>query len=146
MANEMSFESAAAIGFARALATHILKWLTNLNRAKGERQLESLRAVNKVVSLIRKTTAYSRGLRLGQKDFRSEAELAEDWSDLAHKLDELGLTVLAKKCDLSGRYWADSNQFTPDFLSEADIGFQTMEKVARKLATQIRAGSKSAPI
>ena len=142
----MSLESATAVDFAKALATHILKWLTNLNRAKRERQRESLKAVNKVVSLIRKTSAYSRGLRLGQQDFSAEAELAEDWSDLAHTLDELGLTALAKKCDLSGRYWADSTQFTPAFLSEADIGFQTMEKMARKLATQIKAGSKLAPV
>lgn len=138
----MSVESVAAGGIAKSVATHILKWLTNLNRAKKERKRESLKAVNKVVSLIRKTTAYSRGLRVGQQDFGMEAMLAEDWSDLAHALSELKLIALAKKCDLNGRYWADSSQFTPEFLLQADISFDTIEKITRNLAAQINADSK----
>lgn len=129
-----------AVGFGKAVATHILKWLTNLNRAHKERQRQSLKAVNKVVSLIRKTTAYSRGLREGKQDFGLEAQLAENWSDLAHELAGLDLVALAKKCDLKGRYWADSTQFTQEFLSQADISFQTVEKLARDLAIQIKIG------
>lgn len=128
--------------FCKAVATHVLKWLTNLNRAKKERKHQSLKAVNKAVSLIRKTTAYSRGLRKGRQDFGLEAALAEDWSDLAYELTSLKLIGLAKKCDITGRYWADSTQFTHEFIMQADIGFQAIEKLARDLSVKIQLGSK----
>lgn len=130
----MLIEAVGALQFSKDVATHILKWLTNLRRANKDRRRESLKAVNKIVALIRKTTAYSRGLRDGKQDFGTEAMLAEQWSDLAHDLAELKLVSLAKKCDLTGRFWADAAQFTPDFLTQADISFQSVERLARDLA------------
>ncbi len=134
----MSINVIMTASFGKGLATHLLKWLTNLSRAKRDRQVQSIKAVNKVVSLIRKTTAYLRGLRVGKQDFGLEAALAEGWSDLAHELAELKLDALAKKCDITGRYWADSNQFTLEFMAQADISFKTVEKMARDLVIQIR--------
>lgn len=136
----MILETVATVATAKEIADHVGKWLVNLKRAGEERQLQSLRAVNKVVSLVRKTMAYSRGLKAGKQDFNTEADLAAEWSELSFELAQLKLHALAKKCDLMSRYWANPEQFSPAFLAEADISFETVERLARDLTIQIKLG------
>lgn len=124
-----------------ALAGHIAKWLANLNRAKEDRKRQSLLAVNKVVVLVRKTMVYSRALKQGSKDFNVESNLATEWSELAFELSNLKLDALAKKCDLKGRYWADPEGFSKDFLFEADISFQTVDRLARNISVKVKTGN-----
>lgn len=127
----------------KELATHFIRWLANLNRANEARQKQSLRAVSSVVTLVRKSSAYSRGLKRGKQDFNTEADLAAQWSVLSFELAELKLNALAKKCDLKSRYWADPAQFTPEFLAQADISFESVERLARNLVIKIKHGSHS---
>ncbi|MFT3848765.1 MAG: hypothetical protein QM739_08800 [Propionivibrio sp.] len=138
----MILETLTTPATAKEIASHVVKWLVNLNRAGEERKLQSLRAVNKVVSLARMTRAYARGLKVGEQDFNTEANLAGQWSELAFELKQLKLHALAKKCDLKSRYWADPEQFSPDFLAEADISFDTVERLAREMSVRIESGRK----
>ena len=135
----MILETITAIT-AKEVAGHVVKWLVNLKRAGEERQQQSLSALSKVVSLARKTMAYSRGLKAGKQDFNAEADIAAIWSDLSFELTQLKLHVLAKKCDLMSRYWADPEQFSPSFLAEADISFETVERLVRDLIMQLKLG------
>jgi len=61
------------------------------------------------------------------------------WTELGFRLGDLELTSLAKRCDISGRYWADPDQFEEDFLRKADIGLARMEQLARQMIAQIEA-------
>ncbi len=133
-------EPLTTLATSKELAQHVLKWLTNLRRAGRERQQQSLLAVHKVIALARRTKAYSRGVKAGQQDFKAEAELAATWADLGFELKRLGLKALAKKCDVTSRYWADPQQFSPAFLVEADISFDSVERLARQLEVQIEHG------
>lgn len=137
-------EPATTLAILKAFTQHAARWLANLRRAGQDRQNRSLSAVNQVVSLARKTRAYARGVRAGQQDFRAEGDLAAAWSDLAFELRQLGLGTLAKKCDLSSRFWADPQQFPPGFLDEADIRFDSIERLARQIEASIVAGQRPA--
>lgn len=136
----MSLGTLATAAAAKELAAHVVRWLSNLGRARASRQRESLRAVNRVTALMRKSTAYHRGRAAGRQNFDMEAVLAEQWSLLAHELQELGLAALAKRCDVMGRYWADPATLSPEFLDQADISFQSVERLAADLAARIQAG------
>jgi len=116
------------------LFRHLKTWLANLQRAGRERKRQSIDALRAVVVAARHTQAYLRRLRdeAGQ-DHAEEARLAGMWTELGFRLGDLGLTRLAKRCDINGRYWADPEQFDADFLEKADIGLQRMERLARQL-------------
>jgi hypothetical protein len=45
--------------------------------------------------------------------------------------------TLAKRCDITGRYWADPTQFDQEFLQRADVGLARMEQLARRLVAEI---------
>lgn len=122
------------------VASHVLRWLVNLRRAGVARQEASLQAVNKVVVLARKTAAYARGLADGHRHVDIETELAASWAELGFELEGLGLQALAKKCDVTSRYWANPSQFQPGFLDQADIRLDTVEREARALAVKVRSG------
>lgn len=134
----MSLGALATAATAKEIAAHVVRWLANLGRARTSRQRESLRAVNRVTALMRKTTAYRRGHSAGRQNFDTEAILAEQWSLLGHELQELGLMSLAKRCDVMGRYWADPATLSPEFLDQADISFQSVERLAAELAAKIQ--------
>jgi hypothetical protein len=136
----MTVETLSAIGIAKVIGTHVATWLRNLSRAKSARQQESLLAIGKVISALRMTQAYSRGLQEGLKNHTTEGEIAAQWTDLAHELERLGLQSLAKKCDISGRYWADSSQFDAQFLKQAKTDLASVEKLARDLQVKIKLG------
>ena len=121
-----------------ALFKHLGSWLGNLSRARQQRKRESIEALRAVVIAARHTQAYLRQLEdSGQQNHATEANLAGLWTELGFRLTDLGLTKLAKRCDIRGRYWADPNILDADFLQRADIGLERMEQLARQLLAEI---------
>lgn len=124
----------------RELFRHLRAWLTNLQRAGHERKRQSIDALRAVVVAARHTQVYLRKLRVDAcQDHGEEAKLAGMWTELGFRLVDLQLTRLAKRCDITGRYWADSDQFDADFLRKADVGLQRMEQLARQMIAEIGA-------
>ena len=138
--HSMPIEPVSTIAVAKALGTHVATWLRNLSRAKADRQQESLQAINKVISVLRMTQAYSRGLQAGEKNHTTEGQIAVQWTELGQALERLGLKALAKKCDIAGRYWADPSQLDAEFLRQAKTDLASVEKLARALQVKIRLG------
>ena len=122
------------------LFRHLGSWLDNLSRARQQRKRESIEALRAVVLAARHTQAYLRQLEeTGQQNHATEANLAGLWTELGFRLIDLGLTKLAKRCDIRGRYWADPNILDAEFLQRADIGLERMEQLARQLLAEIEA-------
>jgi len=121
-----------------ALIRHLKAWLTNLRRAGDERKRQSIRALRAVITAARTTRAYLRKLDdTAKQDHGQEARLAEKWTELGFVLQDLGLGALAKRCDITGRYWADPAQFDREFLDKADVGLARMEQLARQMVAEI---------
>ena len=117
-----------------ALIRHAGRWLGNLRRAGAVRVAESRRALRGVIVASRRTRAYLRSVEeTGRKDHAREADLSACWSELGFALQDLGLSKLAKRCDISGRYWSDPKTFDEDFLDKADVGLERMERLALEL-------------
>lgn len=121
------------------LAKHASSWLTNLKRAKKARKQESVVALRRVVIAARKTAVYLRQLRdTGKRHHPTEADLTTLWTELGFALEDLGIEKLAKRCRISGKYWADPEDMDPVFLDKADIGLTRMERLAEALLQEIR--------
>ena len=121
-----------------ALIRHLKQWLTNLRRAGDERKRQSIEALRKVIVAARNTRVYLRSLKdTAQQDHAREAKLSEMWTELGFVLKDLGLGTLAKRCDITGRYWADPEQFDREFLEKADVGLSRMEQLARQMVAGI---------
>jgi hypothetical protein len=117
-----------------ALFKHLSQWL----RAGSERKRESIKALRAVILAARNTGVYLRKLNDGAKqDHEQEAKLSQMWTELGFVLKDLGLGALAKRCDITGRYWADPTQFDQEFLQRADVGLARMEQLARRLVAEI---------
>lgn len=124
-----------------ALIRHLRQWLTNLRRAGSERKRQSIEALRKVIVAARSTRAYLRSLKdTKQQDHGQEASLSAMWTELGFVLQDLGLDSLAKRCDVTGRYWADPEQLDREFLDKADVGLARMEQLARQLLVEIERG------
>jgi hypothetical protein len=122
------------------LFKHLRQWLGNLSRAGSERKRQSIEALRAIVVAARHTQVYVRQLEgSGRQNHVTEAQLAEMWTDLGFRLTDLGLSKLAKRCDIKGRYWADPDQFNDEFLQKADVGLERMEQLARQLIASIDA-------
>jgi len=120
------------------LFRHLRQWLVNLNRAGEKRQRESITALRAVTIAARATRVYLRRLAdTAKADHAEEARLSELWTALGFQLKDLGLGALAKRCDITGRYWADPTQFDREFLDRADVGLERMEQLARRLVAEI---------
>jgi hypothetical protein len=120
------------------LFKHLSQWLGNLSRAKQQRQRESIEALRAVIVAARHTQAYLRQLDdTGQQDHATEAKLASLWTELGFRLGDLGLSKLAKRCDIRGRYWANPDTLDKDFLKRADIGLERVEQMALQLLAEI---------
>jgi hypothetical protein len=116
------------------LIKHTASWLRNLHRASKERKKESIDALRGVITAARKTAVYVRQLnKKRQRHFATENELSSMWTSLSFRLYDLGLHQLVKKCDLKGRHWASPELFDDDFLQQADISLDTMEKLAKQI-------------
>jgi len=121
-----------------ALIKHLGQWLANLRRAGNERKQQSIEALRAVIVAARHTRAYLRKLKdTAKQDHDQEAKLAQQWTELGFVLQDLGLGRLAKRCDISGRYWADPQQFEREFLDKADVGLTRMEQLARQIRAEI---------
>lgn len=123
-----------------ALIRHLGTWLNNLRRAGEARKRQSIKALRRVITAARTTRAYLRKLNdTARQDHAQEAKLAEKWTRLGFELKDLGLGALAKRCDITGRYWADPAQFEAEFLDKADVGLARMEQLARQMVAEIEA-------
>ena len=128
-----------------ALITHAKKWLANLRRAGRRRRLESRDALREVIRVVRQTAAYNRGLREGEaKSLERETELALLWTELSFKLEDLGITGLAKRCRIKGMYLADPDSVDQTFLTRAGVGLADVERLARLCLLELdeRQGSR----
>lgn len=122
-----------------ALVRHAGRWLANLRRAGTARVAESKQALRGVILAARRTRAYLRQVEAtGKADHRQEGELSALWSDLGFALSDLGLSKLAKRCEISGRYWADPATFDTVFLDKADVGLERMERLAMELLAGLK--------
>ncbi len=116
------------------LVRHAGNWLGNLRRAGKARLVQSRQALRGVIVAARRTRAYLRSVEeTGRKNHAREAELSALWSELGFALEDLGLSKLAKRCDITGRYWSDPRTFDEAFLDKADIGLERMERIALEL-------------
>ena len=121
-----------------ALLRHAGRWLANLRRAGQRRRQESREALRAVIKAARRTRTYVRHLKRHRRaDAKIEADLAELWTTLGFRLQDLGLGSLAKRCDIKGRFWADPAQFDPQFLARADVSLERIERLARELLAEI---------
>lgn len=121
-----------------AVIKHVITWLTNLRRAGDARKHESLEAINQVITAARRTNVYNRARETGNPDPRIEAELAVIWTELGFELQRLGLIKLAKRCDVTGRYWSSPTSFSKEWLDQADVGLEAVEKLARQIKVEIQ--------
>lgn len=119
------------------LFRHLRTWLANLHRASKARKRESIDALRAVVFAARHTRVYLRRLQdTATQDHAEEARLADMWTELGFRLTDLGLTRLARRCDISGRYWSDPAEFDDDFIEKADIRLDRMEYLAWQLIAE----------
>lgn len=124
------------------LAKGILDWLTRLAKTSGEEKKKCLTAVEEVVGAVRRTEAYCRARDAGHTDIRTEGDLAEMWTRIGYSLRSVGATALAKRCDVKGRYWANPEKFSDEWWDAADIGLDSVEKLAHQIRLQVeRTGS-----
>ena len=122
------------------LFRHLRSWLANLQRAGKERKRQSIDALRAVVVACRHTRAYLRGLQdTATQNHAEEARLAGMWTELEFRLSDLGLSKLAKRCDISGRYWSDPGRLDDDFMQKADVGLDRMEQLARQMIAEVEA-------
>ena len=120
------------------LFRHLKTWLGNLQRASSGRKRESIEALRAVVIAARHTQAYLRRLQdTSTQDHTEEGRLAGMWTELGFRLTDLGLAKLAKRCDISGRYWANPQGFEDDFIGKADVGLERMEQLARQMIAEV---------
>lgn len=119
------------------LLTHALRWLANLRRAKAARIRASREALQQVVLAARETAVYVRQREQGIVDHKRETELTRRWTALGFQLQSLGLCKLAKRCDISGRYWANPEFQSATFIEQADIKLERMELLARQLLAEL---------
>jgi hypothetical protein len=122
----------------KTLLTHIVRWLANLGRANDARKQASITAVREVILVARRTATYLRHVeQTGQQDVKQEQDLAERWTKLGFSMQDLGLSKLAKRCDIRGRAWADPQQFTPEFMQKADVSLESIEKLATQAINDV---------
>ena len=122
-----------------SLIRHAGSWLGNLRRAGQARLIQSRAALRGVIVASRRTRAYLRSVEeTGRKEHAQEAELSALWSELGFALQDLGLSKLAKRCDITGRYWSDPRIFDEAFLEKADIGLERMERLALELLAETK--------
>jgi len=120
------------------LFIHTTKWIANLKRARKERREQSRYALKNVILAVRETATYIRQLsETGKQDHGREADLSVLWTDLSIDLKYLGLTNLAHRCNIKGRYWSNPKQFNEEFLQQANIKLEDIERDASIMLDQL---------
>ncbi len=121
------------------LLNHATRWLSNLRRADSQRQIQSIKALRKVITASRETSVYLRQLAATEKpDHATERHLSVLWTELGFALEDLGLDRLAKRCHVTGKHWSDPAFYDKDFLAKADISLERMERIARSLLSDLK--------
>lgn len=120
------------------LFRHAARWLSNLRRAGQARKQASVNAVRELVTITRETAVYLRQINeTGRQDHAIERRLTAGWTSLGFKLKDLGLTKLAKRCQITGKHWSNPGHYDDDFLDKADVSVERMEKLALELLNKI---------
>lgn len=121
------------------LFSHLIKWLSNLRRAREQRKKDSIAALRDVIKVVRRTTIYMRSVREeGKRASKEEQELSVLWTDLGFKLHDLGLHKLAKRCEIRGAQWADPSRYDEEFMKKADASLESIERLARITLNEIQ--------
>lgn len=121
-----------------ALIANLGRYLANLARAGQARKAESRKALQGVILGTRQTKVYLRAMQAkGKRNFNKEEQLSLIWTNLSFELDKLGVKALAKRCQISGRYWADPDELSDDFLQKARVRLQDLEMEARALLAKL---------
>ncbi len=122
----------------RALLANLGRYLANLARAGHRRREESRQALQGVIRATRQTAVYLRALNAnGKRDFAKEEKLSDTWTTLSFELKKLGVSALAKRCDIAGGYWSDPERFSADFLAKAKVRLRDLEAEARALLARL---------
>jgi hypothetical protein len=122
----------------KALLANLARYLANLARAGASRREVSRKALEGVIRATRRTRVYVRELTAsGKRDFSKEERLSATWTDLSFELRKLGVSALAKRCDIAGGYWSDPERFSDDFLEKARVRLQDLEFEARTLLARL---------
>ena len=117
---------------------HARSWLANLNRAGEQRKRQSIDALRGIITAARRTSVYLRQLEeTGRRNHATEEELSVRWTELGFMLEDLGITRLAKRCQITGKHWSDPNHYDRDFLEKADVSLERMERLAAGILHQI---------
>jgi hypothetical protein len=120
------------------LIKHARSWLANLSRAGERRKRQSMAALRGIIIASRQTAVYLRQLEeSGRRDHEAERRLSTRWTELGFELEDLGITKLAKRCQIAGKHWSDPNHYDRDFLERADISLDRMERLATEILHQI---------
>lgn len=111
--------------------THVKKWISNLRRAGKERKAESRKALRSVILAVRETEIYIRQIKDGgNKSIQTERALSLRWTELSFELEDIGLTKLANRCRVTGKYWADPTGFDQTFLDEFAARLNQIEQLS----------------
>ena len=120
------------------LLSNLGRYLANLARAGQKRRNESRAALQGVIRATRQTRVYIRELDArGKRDFAKEERLSDTWTKLSFELRKLGVSALAKRCDIAGGYWADPDQFSAEFLAKARVRLGDLELEAKGLLAKL---------
>jgi hypothetical protein len=119
-----------------ALIKHVKQWLSNLGRAGKLRKQESKKALRSVLMAVRETERYVTDLSEGGKQSRKrEKEISLLWTSLSFELQDIGLSKLARVCQIKGKYWSTRKKdgtsfFSEDFLNKAGTRLADIERAA----------------
>ena len=116
------------------LVKHGTGWIANLSRAGRKRKEESREALRQVIVAARLTRSYC--IHILEKDKRKEEreqELIRSWTELSFTLQDLGLSLLAGKCDLQGKTWSDRWTGDRSVLKKIIASLDKTEAAAREM-------------
>lgn len=117
---------------------HVRAWLANLSRAGEQRKRQSIDALRGIITAARQTAVYLRKLdETGHRDHAAEENLSVRWTELGFRLEDLGITKLAKRCQITGKHWSDPSHYDREFLEKADVSLERMERLATEILHQI---------
>lgn len=117
---------------------HARSWLANLHRAGDRRKQQSIQALRSIILASRETAVYMRFMNeSGIRSQETESHLSLLWTDLGFALQDLGIEKLAKRCQISGKHWADPEHYDEEFIQKADISLERMEQLAKQILHEI---------
>jgi len=118
---------------------HVRSWLANLNRASEDRKQQSIKALRNIISASRETAVYIRQMNdSGLRDHATEKRLSLLWTELSFSLDDLGISALAKRCNIKGKQWANPDHYDADFINKADVSLDRMERLAQEILLELK--------